>query len=595
MTSKNIRTDALDFSEIKENLKEFLRGQSEFTDYDFDGSAMSILLDVLAYNTHYNSLYTNLAVNEMFLDSANKYSSVVSLAKTLGYTAKSVTSATAKLNITITTAAGLGTFLLPAGTVFRASVGEEDFDFVTKTDVSAQVYNTGDLTTGVFRFFDVEVVEGSRLTKKYTVSPNGNQFVIPNKSADTSSLMVKVQENASSSNYQAFSGEMNFLSIGSEDTAFFVRQREDLYYEVYFGNGTIGKALSPGNVVHISYLVSNGNAANGATGFSYASGISTAFNTITVNSSTSAVGGSPIEDIDSIRFNAPRAYASQNRAVTAEDYKNIIYTNYPSIETISTWGGQDNSPPIYGKVFIAAKPYGSDKLTNLEKETITAFLKKTRGVVAVTPVLVDPKFLRIELTSSVNYDPAMARRTAGEIQEAVKNTVLGYANSLGKFGSAFRLSKVSSLIDRIDDSIVSNSTSFRIRSSFMPYYNKNARYLLKMDNPIYKNPYGGSLYTTRFYTPAVDTRCYLTDDGEGNVYLYSENVDASVERLSKVGTIDYTSGQVDVEGLNVSGLYDEMFEFVVVPENKDVIPTREHIIQLPESLITVNMKVDSEK
>lgn len=592
MTSKNIRTDALDFDEIKENIKEFLRGQSEFTDYDFDGSALSILLDVLAYNTHYNSLYTNLAVNEMFLDSANKYSSVVSLAKTLGYNAKSITSATAKINLTITTSNFVQTLVIPAGTVFRANVGNEEFNFIVNSDVSAQGY-TPDTISGIYRFYDIELVEGYQLTKKYTFSASGNQFVIPNRLADVSSVTVKVQDNSSSNNYTGFGPAENFLTVGPTSNVFFVKQREDLYYEIYFGNNTIGKALSPGNVVHITYLVSSGESANGANNFVYSSGLDFEFVSAVVELVSAASGGAPEEDIDSVRFNAPRAFASQNRAVTAEDYKNILYTNYPSIETIATWGGQDNSPPVYGKVYISAKPYGANNFTVTEKENITNFLKNSKGVVSVTPVFVDPKFLRIELTSTVNYNKNTARRSAGEISSLVKSYIDQYSESLGKFGSTFRFSRIVSLIDSADDSIVSNITSIRVRHTVTPIYNKNARYLVNLDNIIYKDPLGGAFYSTRFYTPSIDDRCYLRDDGAGKIFLFSESSNGKATSIRSVGKINYSSGQIDVQELTISGLHDDLFEFVIAPAKNDIFPTREFIIQLPAELININMQVDN--
>lgn len=592
MTSKNIRTDALDFDEIKENIKEFLRGQSEFTDYDFDGSALSILLDVLAYNTHYNSLYTNLAVNEMFLDSANKYSSVVSLAKTLGYNAKSITSATAKINLTITTSNFVQTLVIPAGTVFRANVGNEEFNFIVNSDVSAQGY-TPDTISGIYRFYDIELVEGYQLTKKYTFSASGNQFVIPNRLADVSSVTVKVQDNSSSNNYTGFGPAGNFLTVGPTSNVFFVKQREDLYYEIYFGNNTIGKALSPGNVVHITYLVSSGESANGANNFVYSSGLNFEFVSAVVELVSAASGGAPEEDIDSVRFNAPRAFASQNRAVTAEDYKNILYTNYPSIETIATWGGQDNSPPVYGKVYISAKPYGANNFTVTEKENITNFLKNSKGVVSVTPVFVDPKFLRIELTSTVNYNKNTARRSAGEISSLVKSYIDQYSESLGKFGSTFRFSRIVSLIDSADDSIVSNITSIRVRHTVTPIYNKNARYLVNLDNIIYKDPLGGAFYSTRFYTPSIDDRCYLRDDGAGKIFLFSESSNGKATSIRSVGKINYSSGQIDVQELTISGLHDDLFEFVIAPAKNDIFPTREFIIQLPAELININMQVDN--
>lgn len=591
MTSKNIRTDSLDFDDIKQNIKNFLRGQSQFTDYDFDGSALSILIDVLAYNTHYNSLYTNLAVNEMFLDSANKYSSVVSLAKTLGYNAKSITSAKAKINFTLTTSTFYQTITLPAGTVFRGKVGDQEFDFVVDSDVTAQGFSADNIN-GVYRFYDVSLVEGYRLTKQYVATDTGFDFAIPNKSADISSLIVSVQENVNSSIYTGFGFAADTLTVRGDSPVYFIKQREDLYYEIFFGNDIIGKGVYPGNVVHLSYLVSSGEASNGANNFVYSSGLDIPYTSAVVELVTPAYGGSAAEDIESVRFNAPRAHASQNRAVTAEDYKNILYTNYPSIETIATWGGQDNYPPVYGKVYISAKPYGANSFTATEKESMVNFLKNTKSVVSVTPVFVDPEFFRIELSSTVNFNRNAARRSPGEIMSLIYSSLVQYGYSLGKFGSTFRFSKVCALIDGSDDSIISNDTSIRIRHTLNPLYNKNARYTVPFDNPILDNPLGGSFYSTRFYIPTMEDRCYLTDDGAGNIDLYSETVDGVPSRIRTVGKVNYVTGLIDVYEVTIKGLHDTLFEFVVVPAKNDIFPTRKYIIQMPEELLNISMQVD---
>ena len=593
MTSKNIRTDSLDFDEIKSNIKTFLRGQSTLTDYDFEGSALNILIDVLAYNTHYNSLYTNLAVNEMFLDSANKYSSVVSLAKTLGYNAKSITSAKAKINVTITTSTFFQTLVIPKGTIFRGKVGETEYDFVVDSDVSSQGYSPDNIN-GIYKFFDVSLVEGYRLSKQYVATDTGFDFAVPNRKADLSSLIVSVQDNISSSIYTGYGFATDTLTVQGDSPVYFMKQREDLYYEIFFGNDVIGKAVYPGNVVHLSYLVSSGAVANGANNFVYSSGLNLASMTSTVVELVSAAyGGADEEDIDSVRFNAPRAYASQNRAVTAEDYKNILYTNYPSIETIATWGGQDNYPPVYGKVYISAKPYGANSFTSAEKESIVNFLKNTKSVVSVTPVFVDPEFLRVELTTLVNYNRNAARRSVGEIQSLVAATLVQYGESLGKFGSTFRYSKVGSLIDGADDAITSNETTVKIRHTINPLYNKNGRYTVPFDNPVFENPNGGSFYSTRFYIPRVDDRCYLTDDGAGNIDLYSETVDGTPSRIRTVGKISYVDGLIDVYELTISGLHDLLFEFVVIPAKNDIFPTRKYIIQMPEELLNISMQIDN--
>jgi hypothetical protein len=593
MSNNNIRTDALDFEEIKENLKEYLRGQSQFSDYDFDGSAMSILLDILAYNTHYNSLYTNMAVNEMFLDSATKYSSVVSLAKTLGYTARSVTSARAKVNVIVETDASYSSLILPRGTIFTGSVGTEEFDFIVDSDYQAQNIS-GTITSGKYRFNDVVLIEGTLMNKRYT-NKEGVEFVVPSKQADMSTLTVKVQDNASSSNYVGFGKADSVLTVDSSSNVFFVRQREDLYYEVYFGNGTIGKNISAGNVVHLNYVLSSGINSNYAGSFAYSSGIGFDYSSIVVETVETATGGSDLEEIDSIRFNAPRAFSTQNRAVTIEDYKNILYSNYPYIDAITAWGGQENDPPIYGKVFISIAPSAGFTLTEAQKIDIVNFLKNSKGVVSITPEIIDPKYIKVELTSNVYYNKNTTRRTPGEIQSIVKSSIERYAETLGKFGFAFRHSKVNSLITAADDAITSNITTIRLRVDVIPQYNKNYKYDVKIGNPIYQNPAGGSFLSTRFYinSSTVTDRCYLKDDGRGNVLLFSEDTKGVAKYIMKVGTINYKTGSVSITEINIKGLYDEMLEFVVAPLSFDIIPVRQYIISLPADLIKINMLIDN--
>lgn len=595
MSNNNIKTDALDFDGIKENIKEFLRGQNQFSDYDFDGSAMSILLDVLAYNTHYNSIYTNMAVNEMFLDSAVKYSSVVSLAKMLGYTPRSVTGARAKVDVTVETTTSNNVVILQRGTVFRGTIGKKDFDFVVDTDYQAENIS-GTITSGKYIFRDVVLIEGTILSKRYE-NKDGAEFIVPNKNADMSTLSVKVQDNFSSSNYEAYGRADSIINVDDTSNVFFVRQREDLYYEIYFGNGVIGKNINNGNVVHLTYVVSSGEEANYANSFAYSRGIGfdADVSSIVTETKQRAGGASDIETVDSIKFNAPRFFSTQNRAVTIEDYKNILYSNFPYIDSITAWGGQENDPPIYGKVFISAAPYAGLKLIEEQKEEIVNFLKNTKGIVSITPEIIDPKYIKIELTANVYYNKNVTRRSVGEISTIVKNEIIEYAEGLGKFGLPFRHSRISSMIEHADDSITSNITTLKLRVDVPPQYNKNYKYEIRIGNPIKQDLSGGSFYSTRFYinSTTVTDRCFLTDDGIGNIKLYSEDNNGTSFYIRNVGTIDYNAGKITVKEVSIKGLYDEYLEFVVVPLSNDVIPVREFILTLPNNLININMIIDT--
>lgn len=583
--NRQIRTDALDFSDIRENLKDYLRGQEKFTDYDFDGSALSVLIDVLAYNTHYNALYTNMAVNESFLDSASKYSSVVSLAKSLGYTARSVRAARATLRLDLTTGTGNLTTTIPRGTIFKTVVGSNAFDFVTQSDYTATLVN------GVYSFPEVSVIEGT-LTNRSIVATTTSQYVIPNLNADITTLVVKVQESAGSSVYRNFVFANNALDVGPDSDVFFVKQREDLFYEVYFGDGNVGSEVVPGNVVHLQYMLASGSSANSARVFTYSSGIPGPVVDLAITTILPAGGGAERESIDSIKFNAPRLYSAQNRAVTANDYIAIVNQLFPSVETVTVWGGQENIPRTYGKVFIAVKPNGSDSFSEIEKTDMKRVLQQRAAVVSVVPEIVDPLYLRVELTTNVYYNPSLARRSAGEIQTSVRNSIANYASTLGKFGSEFRFSRLSRQIDESDDSIVSNITTLRVRRTVRVSINADAIYTVNFGNPIHRQEGGGTFYSTRFFFENIADRCYLKDDGNGIVELYSEDEAGTPTFLRNVGTINYKTGAITVPSMRIRGLFDSIFEYVVIPKSNDVIPVREYIIQLPDNLVTVNMISD---
>jgi hypothetical protein len=582
----NIRTEELDFDAIKANIKEFFRGQSIFTDYDFEGSALSVLIDVLAYTTQYNAFYANLAINEMFLDSASKYASAVSLAKTIGYTPRSIRSARGVIDVVTSNVQGNpSTLTLPKNTVFRGKVGEVEYDFYTATDYTANN------VLGAYTFNDVEIIEGSILTKKYNVMTN-SKFVIPNKNVDMSTLTVRVQDNPNSGNYIKFNLSEDILNVRSTDSVYFVKQREDMLYEIYFGNGTIGKKVNVGNVVHIEYFISSGRLANQANEFVYASGLEANY-TYNVALTTIPTGGDEEESIDSIKFNAPRKYISQNRAVTSEDYATLLYSQFPNIESLSVWGGQDNVPPIYGKVFIAAKPFERETFTDAEKAQIRSFLASKRNILTVIPETVDPTFLRVQFTTNVYYDPAKSKKSPGELQTLVRNTIADYATTMGKFDSTFRFSKLSTLIDATDQSINSNISTLKIRRTVEPVFGVISKYNIQIDNPIYQDKdTGGTVWSTRFFIGTLADRCYIRDDGNGNMDLYMEDINGNAFFQETIGTVDYGNGTINIPSLLIRGLYDGELEFMYTPSSNDVVPTRQYIVTIPNELVTVNMIAD---
>lgn len=576
---KQIRTDGLGFDEIKANLKTYLRGQSEFDSYDFEGSAMSVILDVLAYNTHYNLLYTNLAVNESFIDSASKKSSVVSLAKSLGYTAKSMRGSRAI--VTVTVAPGVNnaaqTLVISKGTLFKTSVDSVNYDFAATSDSSAS------RTNGIFVFNNVELVEGSQNFTNFTVTET-SQYVIPNGNVDTTTIEVIVSApNGTTSARFYLSDDM--LRAGPADRLFFIKQRDDLLFEIYFGNDVIGKSPELGHIVNIKHITTSGPKSNGANIFTLQTDALLDDN-IDITTVQPARNGAESESIESVRFNAPRSYVTQNRAVTAVDYENILREYYPDIETIAAWGGQDNIPQAYGKIFIALKPYGRELFDNNEKSSMLNSLLLRRGVVTITPEFVDPEYLNIELSCNVYYNENKSRFTGGQLRTAVRNALVEFNGTLSKFDSVFRFSKVSALIDSVDSSIVSNAMSFRVRVPTKPIYNSNARYTLTHKNPI-EQIAGGSFYTTRFYTSDTANRCYIKDDGLGVLQLYKESGSGSPTYIRDVGTIDYSGGAWDVVSLTILELHDPILEFVFVSASNDVVSNRHMLVKLRPDLIEV--------
>jgi hypothetical protein len=584
--SKQIIVDELDFDNIKANIKTFLMGQDVLKDYNFEGSALSVLIDVLAYNTHYNSLYTNFVANEMFLDSASKYSSAVSLAKTIGYTPTSYRSAKAVLNITVTLPDNEtpASATLPRGTTFISPMGNVSYTFSTLTDYSAPRIG------GTYTFNNVAIYEGTAQTRSYTAN-DASQFVIPHQKGDTSTLQVLVRDTSSSSVVTAFTYADDLLRVKADDATYFLKQREDLFYEVYFGNGYIGRAISTGNIVTLNYLASSGSVANGAKFFTYFGGFRPEV-TYAVSVVATATGGSEAETIESIKFNAPKAYTAQNRAVTVSDYETLIYNKFPNIQSVKVWGGQDHIPKTYGKVFVCAKPVGKEYLNNDEKNAILDVLN-SRKVMTMIPEFVAPDFIRIEVSTSVYYNSALARKSVGEMQTRVTNAINDYANTLNIFESSFRFSALSKKIDATDNSIVSNITTLRCRQPIQPKFRSVSTYSSYYGNPIFAKTNGGTFYSTRFYEIDVTDRCYLIDDGAGKILLMSESITNVATKVRETGTIDYATGTVEIANLNIIGLHDSELEFVFYPSSNDIIPVRQFIVTIPSKYTKVTMISDN--
>lgn len=590
--AERINITELDFDEIKSNLKTFLSKQNEFTDYDFEGSGMSVLLDLLAYNTHYNAVYANMLANEMFLDSADLRNSVVSHAKHIGYTARSARSPFATLSVTVNDATG-STLTMPKGTAFTTTIDGVSYNYVTNVARSITP------TNGVFTFSNVKVYEGTLVTNKYTVDiSNANQrFLIKNTSADTSTLKVTVQNSSSDSTTTAYTLTEDVTSVDSTSTVFFLEAVEDSQYEVKFGDGVLGKKLSNGNIVSLEYIVTNAADSNGATIFTNASTIG-GFSNITVVTSSASGGGADAESVDSIKFNAPKKYSSQNRAVTANDYKALVRSLYANVQSIQVWGGEDNNPPTYGRVFIAIKPTSGVTLTNSVKDSIVTSLN-SYNVGSVIPVIVDPVITYLVPEVYVKYDSKITTKTDNDIETLVTTTISNYSTSnLEQFGNMFRYSKFIKSIDDTDASILSNITRLKMYQYFTPNTSGTNTYTIDFNNSLY-HPHTGHtsiLETTGFNTNDGSGREYfLDDDGSGNVRLIYYVGGVKTVQNSAQGTINYTTGKVTISNVyitavsNVDGATSTKIRVKTQPASNDIVPVRQQLIQID----TANMIVDA--
>lgn len=587
MANKKITTTDLDFDQIKTNLKEYLTGQTEFQDYDFEGSGMSVLLDILAYNTHYNALYNNLAVNESFLDSASKRSSVVSLAKNLGYIPKSATCSVAVVDVIVrNTSTNPITITLPKYSPFNTQIDGATYTF----------YNMGDVTTtvadGTYTFANLELRQGTPLSFKYEVSAS-TKFIIPNIDVDLSTLSVRVQDSAGSSVFQSFNRVDTVVGVTGSSLVYYVKEIEGELYEIYFGDDTIGKKLQNGNIVNLEYMVTDKDVSNGARLFSY-QGTSLNNGSVVVETRSVATGGSEAEDIENIRFNAPKLFAAQNRAVTAEDYRTIIDTNFANAASINVWGGEDHDVPTYGKVFITIKPKTGLRLSDSEKSIVKSLLK-TKNVVSIVPELLDPEYTYIEVNSTIYYNPRLTNRTPSQLQSLVFDTISTYNNTdLELFDSIFRQSKLSRLVDATEDSIVSNVTTIKLHKEITPAYNTISDYTINLVNPIYsENVAEEAVLSSGFYIPDDENVYYIDDDGLGNLRMFYY-VAATIKTVVKnnIGTVDYQNGVIKIPSLNIVAIADAEFKVIVKPSSYDAISARQSLVSIPDNLITVNVIVD---
>ena len=576
----------LDFSSLRDQIKDYLRVNSNFTDFDFEGSNFSILIDVLAYNSYITAYNTNMAVNECFLDSATLRENVVALARNIGYVPRSSKSSRATVNFSVdlgsndtrivTLKAGQVALGNQAGGQYIFSIPD---DFVTTFDNS-----------NFANFDNLDIYEGIFLTKRFTVdySQPNQKFILPNRNVDVSSIRVSVESNIT----ETYDRYTNILNVDSSSRLFLVQEVEDERYEILFGDNILGKRPPAGSTVTVTYIVTNGSLGNGAANFSFV-GILKDDTDTTLTSGIGAVttvqsseNGDDIEDISSIKYLAPRIYSSQYRAVTANDYKGIIPFVYPNVESVTAYGGEELDPPEYGKVFIAIKPRNSSFLSQVTKDDILRQLKQY-SIAGIKPEIIDLKYMYVELDSTVYYN-ANSITDPTDLRTRVFNTLTTYSQTsdINSFGGRFKYSKVVGLIDDSDSGVTSNITRVRIRRDISPEVNSFATYELCYGNSFYQQCDGYSIKSTGFTVSGIQGTVYLgdipIDDEKGRLVLFRLENNQPLIVKNNAGTVDYVHGEINLEVLNITGtsLESGLIQIEAIPLSNDIIALKDLYLQL---------------
>lgn len=588
----------LDYLQIKAALKDYLKAQTDITDYDYEGSVISHLLDVLAYNTYYTAFNTNMVVNELFLDSATLRDNVVSLAKQLGYRPRSVTSPSTNISFRATfTGTAPDTITLKAGAAFTTIFDDTLYQYSVLEDVKANVIG------GIADFTNVSIKEGTYLKAYFTVNTNlkSQKFILSNPFIDTSTIRVKVFPNSSSTSFEIYRPADNVLNVTPTSRVFFIEEVEDENYEIMFGDGIFGRKLENNEYIEITYLTTNGPASNGATSFVFNGILADTFgNTgFTINVSVPSApegtsGGEDIESIDKIKKNAPKMYGAQDRAVTADDYEAIIRRIYPATSDIIIFGGEEDNPPQYGKVKIVVKPRNTASLTTYTKRSIIQELKKY-CVASITPEIMDPSIIYIEVISNVFYDTNKTTLTPDKIKSLVVETVEKYilSSDIEKFNGKFRYSKIVGSIDNAENSITSNLTRIVLRKDFYPILNASSYYELCFQNAFDAECDISTVYSTGFVVEEYPSDTVYLEDRAGKMVLYRLDAQTGDKIVlnREQGIVDYVKGEVKLYNLSVvKGTYnDNKIELRVVPLKNDITASREVYldVDIPRSTFTV--------
>jgi hypothetical protein len=587
MANTSLILTSLDFDTIRNTFKQYLRAQDRFNDYDFDGSNISVLLDLLAYNTFTNSFYLNMVGNEMFLDSAQMRDSVVSHAKELNYTPRSFKSAEALVDITIvSTDMTKRSVVIPKGTTFTSNFGSKSYTFSTGENIIVDDFTIGSSTV-IFNKTGITLFEGYYVTDTYaSLSQITQRYIINNKNIDTSSLNVTVIEDGGAT-ILTYNRATSLFDLNSTSKVFFVQGAENDSYEITFGDGVTGRKPKNASTVVIEYRISNGELPNGCSQFTSDSTIDGESN-ITVSAVSNAAGGTVSETIESIKYNATRHFNTQERAITTEDYETLMRLNFTEVNAVSAYGGEDMTPPQYGKVFVAVDLNDIDYLPESKKDIYYKFIK-ARSPVSIDPVFVEPDYIYIQATSDINYNINITRLTAIDISTIVSSAIISFANAnLNGFNKSFRYSRLLQAIDNCQISMVSNQTEIKLYKKIVVTNGSSQKHIidfkLPLDLSLNKTDGNYTVYSTHFVYAGNDV--YFRDDGRGNINIASYLDDRVIKPIGKV---NYDTGLIQIEELVIDDMNGPAIKLYVDPVSKDITTNNNVILNILHEDIKLNV------
>ena len=596
-----LNVSELDFTQIKENLIGFLQNQNEFVGYNFRGSSFDVLLDVLAYNTHYNAYYANMVANEMFLDSATLRNSVVAKAKHLGYLPRSAKGSKAVVDLTITPSGDPEVITIPRFTQFQGDVDGINYIWCT---ANAHALNIN--ANLIYTVSNVELTQGIPISYRYTAETADvdQRYLLPNANIDTDTLTVTVQTSKTEAASFAYDLANDITTVNSTSRHYFLDEVDEGLYEVQFGDGILGKEVSNGNIITLAGLVTDTTATNGCKNFTTVADVG-GYSNVKIVTVDAAGGGAASAGIQEIKFNAPKSFEAQNRCVTVYDYISLVKRDYPAAQSVVAWGGEDSDPPIYGKVYVAIKPRQGNVLSSAAKARIENSILSKRNVVGVTSVVVDPDYMYLGIDTTAKYDSALTSNSEASLKATITSTIKSFsAISLKDFDKAFRYSNLVRLIDQSEISIASNQTAVTLKRYLYPLIGHTAAYTLKFSNEIYHpaNNFWGSITSSTFtYRDNANTvweDCRFQDEN-GYVQVYRK---FGLERIlvaNNIGTVTYSVGRINLTGFLPEAIgtivtgNTEPMTVSIVPASSDIKPVREQILLMEDADINVTMLDDS--